>query len=113
MRNFGHVDYTTFDGVGINAKASELRAAMGLCNLGHLDELLARRRAIYERYHAGLVDLIEEGRVVPQSGRAEAVPNHSYVPMLFEDAGRGERVHDAREARDSTRAATSRLRCTS
>jgi dTDP-4-amino-4,6-dideoxygalactose transaminase len=100
MRNFGHVDYTTFDGVGINAKASELHAAMGLCNLGHLDELLARRRAIYERYHEGLADLIEEGRVVPQSGRAEAVPNHSYVPMLFEDAGRRERVHEELEARD-------------
>jgi len=100
MRNFGHVDYTTFDGVGINAKASELHAAMGLCNLGHLDELLARRRAIHDRYHAGLADLIADGRVVPQAGRAEAVPNHSYVPLLFEDAERRQHVHDALVARD-------------
>ena len=100
MRNFGHVDYTTFDGVGINAKASELHAAMGLCNLGHLDELLARRQAIYDRYHAGLADLVDGGRVIPQGPRAEAVTNHSYVPVLFEDAVRREQVHDALVARD-------------
>ena len=50
MRNFGHVDYTTFDGVGINAKGSELHAAMGLCNLRHVDTVLARRRAIHDHY---------------------------------------------------------------
>ena len=49
-------------------KASELHAAMGLCNLGHLDELLARRRAIHDRYHAGLADLIAVGRSCRRPG---------------------------------------------
>lgn len=100
MRNFGHVDYTHFDGVGINAKGSELHAAMGLCNLPHVDVLLARRRAIYEQYRAGLEDLCRAGRLVFQSRRDGAEPNHAYVPVLFEDLAHRELVHDALVARD-------------
>jgi len=37
-----------------NARMTDLQAAMGLTQLGVLDEALARRRAIAERYHAAL-----------------------------------------------------------
>lgn len=100
MRNFGHVDYTTFEGVGINAKASEFHAAMGLCNLAHLPELLERRRAIHERYVGGLAPLVGAGRLSFQASREGAVGNHGYVPVLFEDHDWRERVHDALVARD-------------
>ena len=100
MRNFGHVDYTTFDGVGINAKGSELHAAMGLCNLAHVDALLGRRRAIYDRYATGLAALARAGRVVLQGQRIGAEVNHVYVAVLLEDAARREQVHDALVARD-------------
>ena len=111
MRNFGHVDYTTFDGVGINAKASELHAAMGLCNLGHLDELLARRRAIDERYHAGLADLIEEGRVGPSPGEPRRCPT-TRTYRCCSRTRRRERVHHALGgSQRSTRAGTSRQGC--
>ena len=100
MRNFGHVDYTTFDGVGINAKGSELHAAMGLCNLRHVDAVLARRRAIHGRYVSALGSLVGDGRVVLQGERLGAEVNHAYVAVLFEDAIRREQVHDALVARD-------------
>ncbi len=100
MRNFGHVDFTRFDGVGINAKGSELHAAMGLCNLAHLDALLARRSEIYELYAAGFDGLCRQGRLTFQSDREGADPNRAYVPVLFEDTGHREQVHDALVARD-------------
>ena len=54
MRNFGHDGPEAFQGVGINAKISELHAIMGLCVLPHLPEIIARRRAVAERYDATL-----------------------------------------------------------
>jgi dTDP-4-amino-4,6-dideoxygalactose transaminase len=33
MRRFGHKNKNEFQGLGINAKMSELHAALGLCNL--------------------------------------------------------------------------------
>ncbi|MGH9272969.1 MAG: DegT/DnrJ/EryC1/StrS family aminotransferase, partial [Ilumatobacteraceae bacterium] len=100
MRNFGHVDYTTFDGVGINAKGSELHAAMGLCNLRHIDAVLARRRSIRDRYASALASLVADGRTVMQGERIGAEVNHAYVAVLFEDTARREQVHDALVARD-------------
>jgi dTDP-4-amino-4,6-dideoxygalactose transaminase len=100
MRNFGHVDFTTFEGVGINAKGSELHAAMGLCNLRHADKLLARRREIAEHYRRRLEPMIEGGRLAMQAERPGAETNHSYMAIVLEDARRREEVHDALTAHD-------------
>ena len=45
MRRFGHKGPEAFHGVGINAKLSELHAAMGLCNMRHLSEIGEKRKA--------------------------------------------------------------------
>ena len=37
-----------------NAKMNEFQAAMGLCNLHHLDQEIDRRRLVVERYPSGL-----------------------------------------------------------
>ena len=50
MRNFGHLSATEFGEVGIDGKNSEFHAAMGLCNLKHIDEILRVRRLLSERY---------------------------------------------------------------
>jgi dTDP-4-amino-4,6-dideoxygalactose transaminase len=54
LRNFGHTGANEFARVGINAKNSEFHAAMGLCNLPHLETNLARRRSIADRYTRNL-----------------------------------------------------------
>ena len=46
MRRFGHKGPEEFYGVGINAKMSELHAAMGLCNLRHLEAILKKRQEV-------------------------------------------------------------------
>lgn len=78
-KSFGHRgdDYYT---VGINGKNSEVHAAMGLCVLPYVPELIAQRRAISELYDA---QLRETGLYVPQ--RPEGLDyNYGYYPVRFE-----------------------------
>lgn len=44
LRNFGHTSPHTFGGLGINAKMNEVCAAMGLCNLEYIDDILKKRK---------------------------------------------------------------------
>ena len=44
MRSFGHISATEFDGCGINGKNSELHAAMGICNLKYINDILSSRK---------------------------------------------------------------------
>ncbi len=50
LRNFGFVDYDCVDGLGINAKMSEICAAMGLVNLIEFDDFLSQNQRVYEQY---------------------------------------------------------------
>jgi dTDP-4-amino-4,6-dideoxygalactose transaminase len=79
MRNFGHDGPFRFNGVGINAKLSELHAAMGLCNLRHMDEVLARRRELCSHYDHWLVP---QGLLRP-SVRPDCEWNYAYYAVLF------------------------------
>ena len=50
LKNFGIKDQETVDGIGANAKMNEFCAAMGLCNLKHVDNEIEKRKKVYERY---------------------------------------------------------------
>ena len=45
LKNFGIHGPEAVDAVGANAKMNEFCSAMGLCNLRHLDQAIAARRA--------------------------------------------------------------------
>lgn len=45
MRNFGHDGEINFAEVGINGKNSEFHAAMGLCNLNYIEQILEKRKS--------------------------------------------------------------------
>ncbi|MCU0754832.1 MAG: DegT/DnrJ/EryC1/StrS family aminotransferase [Xanthomonadales bacterium] len=80
LRNFGHDGPDRFDGVGTNAKMSELHAAMGLCNLDRFPQLLLRRRelsALYEELLHGLP--LQYPRWRPGLER-----NGAYFPVIFQ-----------------------------
>ena len=84
LKNFGiryampdEVDY-----VGGNAKMSEFQAAMGLCNLRHLDEQLAGRRRVYEQYVSRLEGTPGLKLCHPQP---EVTPNYAYFPVVFDE----------------------------
>ena len=50
LKNFGIKDKETISGIGANAKMNEFCAAMGLCNLRHLDDEINKREIAYKRY---------------------------------------------------------------
>lgn len=81
LRNFGHTSAVSFDGPGINAKASEFHAAMGLCNLPHVTNLIAARKTVAGWYAARL----EGSGLVRQRIRPQTEYNYAYMPVIFQD----------------------------
>jgi dTDP-4-amino-4,6-dideoxygalactose transaminase len=81
LKNFGFVNETTVVATGINGKMSEFNAALGLLQLKHVDNAIARRRAIDTRYRELLAGL--PGITLPALA-AGVDANHSYFPILVE-----------------------------
>ncbi len=81
LKNFGIHGPEDVPFVGGNAKLNEFAAAMGLCNLRHLDEEIARRRAVSERYDAQLRGVPGLKLCRPQPG---VQPNYAYYPVVFD-----------------------------
>jgi dTDP-4-amino-4,6-dideoxygalactose transaminase len=82
LRNFGHTSATTFDGVGINGKNSEFHAAMGLCNLRYIRDILERRSELSTHYRLKLKEL---NASYPQINPQTDIYNYAYYPIIFED----------------------------
>lgn len=81
LKNFGiHGPETTLY-VGGNAKMNEFQAAMGICNLRHLDEEIAKRKRVAERYKERLGKVTGIILCKPQSN---VVPNYAYFPVVFD-----------------------------
>ena len=82
-KSFGHRgdDYYS---IGTNGKNSEFHAAMGLCVLPHVTELIARRRVISELYDTCLK---AAGLQFPQKS-AGLDYNYAYYPVLFQSEAR-------------------------
>ena len=54
LRNFGIRNEECIDLVGSNAKMNEFQAAMGLCNLHHIDEEIQKRKLVVDVYRQRL-----------------------------------------------------------
>lgn len=82
-KNFGIADEETVEYVGGNAKMNEFAAAMGICNLRHLGQEIAKRRLVAERYWENLSG--QEGvRVCRPAEGIES--NYAYMPVVFGDS---------------------------
>lgn len=79
MRNFGHAGFGKFNGIGINGKNSEFHAAMGLCNLNFMNEVLEKRKHQCLRYD----DLLQNIPLKRISIENDALWNYSYYPVIF------------------------------
>lgn len=80
LRNFGHTSPVTFDGVGINGKNSEFHAAMGLCNLSFIDDIMLKRKEQSLLYKENLTGL----RATIQEIQDNTGYNYSYYPIIME-----------------------------
>jgi len=77
LRRFGH-DYDEHQTLGINAKANELQAAMGLVTLPYFEQHRADRRRIANTYDAHLPEQLER-----QQRPSGTESNYSYYPVVF------------------------------
>ena len=83
-KNFGIRNQEEVAFVGGNAKMNEFQAAMGICNLRHVDEEIAKRReadGIYRELLAG-----QAGIVIPEITPEDENNRHNYAyfPVLFD-----------------------------
>lgn len=81
FKNFGISSPETIDIVGTNAKMNEFSAAMGLCNLKHINEEIEKRKKVFERYVNNLKDI--EGIKLLQFNK-NIKPNYAYFPVVFD-----------------------------
>jgi dTDP-4-amino-4,6-dideoxygalactose transaminase len=79
MRNFGYSGVDTFSEQGINAKNCEFHAAMGLCNLPHIDEILRKRKYLSAHY------MLRLNKLDVQFQKLQCIEdyNYAYFPILF------------------------------
>lgn len=83
MKNFGIVDEETIASVGMNSKMNEFQAAMGLCNLRHIDEEISKRKKVYEKYIELLKDIVGIRMVISNK---KVKQNYAYLPIIIEDS---------------------------
>ena len=78
FKQFGHIGDDYFS-IGINCKNSEFHAAMGLCNLKYIHEIMATRKDQWLYYYKLLqgsgIDLLEVSEDVEY--------NYAYFPAVF------------------------------
>ncbi len=82
LKNFGIEDEEHVSGVGANAKMNEFQAAMGLCNLRHIDVEISKRKNVYERYMKNLNTI--PGITLPHE-QCDVKPNFAYFPVVIDD----------------------------
>ncbi len=94
LKNFGIRGPEVVDGVGANAKMNEFCAAMGLCNLRHVNEEIKKRKTVVECYLSRL-GKIEGLQFNPTQNCVDS--NYAYFPVVFDEkvfgSSRNE-VHD-------------------
>lgn len=83
LRQFGMDGQESVPGIGTNAKMTEMHAAMGLCNLRHINEEIEKRGRVVNRYRELLTDI--KGLTLPVNQKG-ITTNYSYFPLLINES---------------------------
>lgn len=83
LKNFGICSETVIDDIGANAKMNEFQAAMGICNLRHVEGEIDKRKAVVKRYTDKLKG--RDGLCLPPVQR-DVNSNYAYFPVFFDRA---------------------------
>lgn len=81
LKNFGITGPESVEYVGGNAKMNEFQAAMGICNLRHIDIEINKRKAVVEKYKERLDGIDGIKLAQPQDGIKS---NYAYFPVVFD-----------------------------
>lgn len=86
LKNFGIHNAEEVTGVGANAKMNEFCAAMRLCNLRHVEEEIAKRKKVVERYMQRLQDV---PGIQLNTYQKDVKQNYAYFPVVFDEKAFG------------------------
>ena len=81
QKNFGIHGPESVAYVGGNAKMNEFQAAMGICNLRHIDEEIQKRKKIVQQYRKRLSNV--EG-IKLSTVQKDVESNYAYFPIVFD-----------------------------
>lgn len=86
LKNFGIRGPEIVESVGANAKMNEFCAAMGICNLRHIDEEITKRKNVVECYRSRLegVDGLQLNPI-----QSDLQSNYAYFPVVFDEKSFG------------------------
>ncbi len=82
LKNFGITGPEQVEEIGANAKMNEFCAAMGICNLRHIDEEIDKRKKITERYRECLGGV--RGLRFRQD-QSDVKSNYLYFPIVIDE----------------------------
>lgn len=82
LKNFGIRGPEEVDSIGANAKMNEFCAAMGICNLRHIDGEIEKRKKVVEHYRRRL-DTIDGIKLNPIQPNVQ--PNYAYFPIVVDE----------------------------
>lgn len=82
LKNFGIRGPEVVEAVGANAKMNEFQAAMGICNIRHVDEEIKKRGKVVERYREQLdgIDGIKLNAL-----QKDVKTNYAYFPIIVDE----------------------------
>lgn len=81
QKNFGIHGPESVAYVGGNAKMNEFQAAMGICNLRHIDEEIQKRKKLVQQYRKRLSNV--EG-IKLSTIQKDVESNYAYFPVIFD-----------------------------
>lgn len=95
LKNFGIHGPEQVDAVGANAKMNEFCAAMGLCNLRHVDEEIQKRKRVVEQYRniLGGTKGLRLNTIQP-----DVKSNYAYFPIIIDEKEFGATRNDVFES---------------
>lgn len=82
LKNFGIHGPECVEAVGANAKMNEFCASMGICNLRHIDDEIAKRKKLVEHYRMRF-EKIEGIILCPNQSGVKS--NYAYFPVVFDE----------------------------
>lgn len=77
LKRFGHTGDEHFS-LGINAKANEFQAAMGLCNLPYVARIIEKRKSLHDLYDTRLSASFQTPKIPKDTEY-----NYGYYPVIF------------------------------
>ena len=82
LKNFGITGSEAVKSVAGNAKMNEFQAAMGICNLRHIDDEINKRKLVVEKYNSRLLN-IEGIKICKLQYGVKS--NYGYYPVVFDN----------------------------